>query len=160
MHYKSMNEVESLVCAFEEQTTSLEEWDHQMHLAVCCWYVMKTPEKAEPLMRNGLKALNKNLQSTNRTLGVIATPSNEYHETLTLFWIAKVRSLVEVCSGPDIVVLNAVIRGLADPSLVYFHYSHENIDSSEARASWREPDLHRLPVEGTEQWEWPERRAS
>ena len=152
MHYKSMQEVESLVCAFEEQATSLEKWDHQMHLAICCWYVMKTPGAAEESMRDGIQALN-------RKLGVMTTPSSGYHETLTLFWIAKVRSLVEVCSGPEIAVLNAVVGGLADRSLVYFHYSRELISSNDARRTWREPDLQRLPAEGMGLWELPQRRA-
>lgn len=152
MHYKSMQEVESLVCAFEEQVTSLEEWDHQMHLAVCCWYVMKSPGFAEEQMRDGIKALNRKLR-------VMTTPNSGYHETLTLFWVAKVRSLVEVCTGPDVAVLNAVVSGLADKNLVYFHYSPERIASEEARTAWREPDLQRLPAEGLGQWEMPERRA-
>lgn len=150
MHYKSMQEVESLVTAFEEQTTALEAWTHEAHLAVCCWYVMFSAENAEGQMRSGIRALN-------RSLGIMSTPTSGYHETLTLFWIAKVRSLVEVCAGPELAVLNAVVGGLADQDLVYFHYSREQIASADARLAWREPDLHRLPAEGIDAWEWPQR---
>ncbi len=148
-----MQEVESLVNAFETRTISPSEWDHQMHLAVCCWYVMNGFDDVEHRMREGIRSLN-------REHGVIETASSGYHETLTLFWIAKVRSLVEVCCGPAIVVVGAVVGGLADPTLVYFHYSRERIASSEARKTWCAPDLHRLPAEGSEMWLSPWQLAS
>ena len=139
MHYKTMAEVASLVRAFEQRTLSLEDWDHEAHLTICCWYAMRDPANAEDAVRDGIMRLN-------RTHGVISTPTSGYHETLTLFWITKVRALLEVCSGAEIAVINAVVRGLADKTLVLFHYSEERIMSSEARQHWISPDLHRMPT--------------
>jgi len=138
MHDKTMKEVAALVSDFEQQTLPLLEWNHRTHLTVCCWYVMKKPAQAEELMRVGL-------QRFNRAHGILTTPKSGYHESLTRFWIAKVRGLVEVCTGTDIAVMSAVVQGLADKNLVLFHYSEERINSAEARRTWCEPDLRALP---------------
>ena len=145
-----MEEVATLVRNFEEQRLALEDWDHISHLVVCCWLVMRDPNNAEERLRNGIVRLN-------RSLGVISTATSGYHETLTLFWLAKVRCLVDVCSGTDIAVLRAVVEGLADKNLVYFHYSPECIANEEARQRWVEPDLCHLPVDDVTLWHMPER---
>lgn len=152
MHYEEMEEVMELVRGFEEQRLPLEAWNHVARLAVSCWYAMKDPDNAEARMRDGIQRLNG-------ALDVIATPTSGYHETLTVFWMAKVRALVEVCEGTDIAVLNAVVGGLADKDLVLFHYSSECITSAEARLHWVEPDLVRLPMDDAATWEAPRRVA-
>ncbi len=139
MHYKSMEEVKALRIKFERGTLSLEDWSHRAYLALCCWYLTHHPRRAEGLLREGI-------QSLHRANGVISTARCGYHETLTLFWIAKVRGLLDVCEGKDLAVLNAVVGGLENEDLVLFHFSHERITSSEARLQWCEPDLHPLPT--------------
>lgn len=146
MLYNDIEDVKRLVREFEGRRIALEEWTHAAHLAVCCWYVMTKPHDAERLMRTGLQRLN-------RSLDIITTPTNGYHETLTRFWIAKVRSLVNVCEGTNLAVLNAVLEGLADVELVYFHYSRARISSVEARSEWVEPDLVALPADEEADWE-------
>ena len=138
MHYRSMKEIEALQRKFERGTVTLEEWTHSAHLAICCWYLMKKPRNAARLLREGIVSLN-------RANGVISTATSGYHETLTLFWIAKVQGLLDVCEGDDLAVLNAVVGGLANKKLVLFHFSRERIMSSEARNGWCEPDLRPLP---------------
>jgi hypothetical protein len=110
---------------------------------------MNHPRRAEQLIRDGIKSLN-------RANGVISTPTSGYHETLTLFWIAKVRSLLDVCAGDDLAVVNAVVNGLANKKLVLFHFSRERIMSMEARESWCEPDIHPLPKVEAKRWKWPQ----
>lgn len=138
MHYRTMDEVAGLVEGFKAQTLLQSEWDHAAHLTVCCWYLMRHPERSESLLRAGIRRYN-------RTLGILTTSTSGYHETLTLFWITKVRALLEVCEGPDLAVINAVVHALADKELVLFHYSAEQIMSKEARRQWCEPDLRPLP---------------
>jgi hypothetical protein len=150
MYYQSIEEAQALLTKFERGTMPLEEWDHSAHLAVCCLLLMNHPAQAEQLICDGIKSLN-------RANGVISTPTSGYHETLSLFWIAKVRSLLDVCAGDDLSVLNAVVGGLASKSLVLFHFSRERIMSMEARQSWCEPDLHPLPEVETSRWTWPQR---
>lgn len=150
MYYQSIEEVQVLLTKFERGTLALEQWDHRAHLALCCLYLMNHPRRAEQLIRDGIKSLN-------RANGVISTPTSGYHETLTLFWIAKVRSLLDVCAGDDLAVVNAVVNGLANKKLVLFHFSRERIMSMEARESWCEPDLQPLPQVEAKRWKWPQR---
>ena len=144
-----MKEIETLQIKFERGTVSLEEWTHSAHLAICCWYHMRNPRNAERLLRSGIMSLN-------RANGVIATATSGYHETLTLFWIAKVQGLLDVCEGDELAVLNAVVGGLANKELVLFHFSRERIMSSEARHNWCEPDLRPLPASNESRWAWHE----
>lgn len=138
MHYQSIKETEALLRKFECGSLALEEWTHSAHLAVCCLYLMRKPRDATRLLREGIVSLN-------RANGVISTATSGYHETLTLFWIAKVQGLLDVCVGDELSVLNAVVGGLANKQLVLFHFSRERIMSSEARERWCEPDLRPLP---------------
>jgi hypothetical protein len=153
MHYKSMEEVHDLRVKFERGTLALDDWSHSAHLALCTWYLMKHPRRAVQIMRDGIRSLN-------RANGVLTTATSGYHETLTLFWIAKVRGLLDVCSGEDLAVLNAVVDGLANKKLVLFHFSRERIMSSEARAEWCEPDLRPVPMAQPSRWSWPSRLAT
>ena len=136
MDHKTIEEVKRLVRDFERQTLPLTAWNHRTQLTICCWYALNG-ERAEYLMRQGIQRFLKK----HGTL----TTTRRYHETLTVFWVAKVQALVEVCSGTDLAVINAVIRGLADKDLVLFHYTRERIMSKTARRNWCEPDLRRLP---------------
>lgn len=145
MHYETIIEIEALQRKFERGTLALEDWSHSAHLALCCWYLMRQPRSAESLLREGI-------QNLNRANGVISTATSGYHETLTLFWIAKVRGLLDVCQGEDLAVLNAVVSGLANKELVLFHFSRERIMSSEARQRWCEPDLRPLPQVQSAGW--------
>ncbi len=150
MYYQSIEEVQAMRTKFERGTLALEEWDHRAHLALTCLFLMNHPRRAEGLLRDGIKSLN-------RANGVPSTPTSGYHETLTLFWIAKVRALLDVCAGDDLAVLNAVVNGLANKKLVFFHFSRERILSKQARESWCEPDVHPLPEVEARRWKWPRR---
>lgn len=149
MYYQSMKEVEALRIAFEQGTLPLEEWNHSAHLALCCWYLLKEPRRAERLLREGIR-------NFNRKKGVLMSRTSGYHETLTLFWIAKVRCLLDVCTGDEIAVVNAVVAGLDNKNLVLFHYSREHIMSAEARRHWCEPDLRPVPMTDAKRWQWPQ----
>ena len=149
MHYKSMDEVQALRVKFERGTLALEDWTHKAHLALCCLYLMNHPRRATRMLRDGI-------QSLNRANGVLNTATSGYHETLTLFWIAKVRGLLDVCAGDELAVLNAVVNGLANKELVLFHFSRERIMSPEARHSWCAPDLRPLPEVASTRWQWPQ----
>ena len=45
-------EIESLVRAFERAEIAREDWDHQSHITVACWYLLCSPfEEADEKMR-------------------------------------------------------------------------------------------------------------
>jgi hypothetical protein len=69
-----------------------------------------------------------------------------YHETITAFWLRRVRAFVR-CAGAGRharELANELIKECGDSSLLFDYYSRELIDSKEARAGWVEPDLKAL----------------
>ncbi len=150
MHYKTMEEVKALQLKFERRSLALEDWSHSARLTLCTWYLMRQPRQAARLLREGIRSMY-------RAGGVVSTPKSGYHETLTLFWIAKVRALLEVCEGDELLVINAIVSGLASEDLVLHHYSAERLMSAEARTRWREADLRPLPLASAVTWQGPQR---
>ena len=90
-------------------------------------------------MRRGIKRYNA-------AHGVAATPAGGYHETLTLFWLRRVRAFLEGGRNEarSLVSLANELAASADKSLPLEHYTRERLFSPEARAAWVEPDLKPL----------------
>ena len=67
----------------------------------------------------------------------------KYHETVTLFWVRRVRAF----AGPPGAgralawLANELARECGDSRLVYDYYSKSLLDTEEARTGWVEPDL-------------------
>jgi hypothetical protein len=69
-----------------------------------------------------------------------------YHETITVFWLKRVRSYVgRVGSGLKLAEMtNALAAECGSSRLIFDYYSKELIDSDAARREWVEPDLRPL----------------
>ena len=136
--YRSEEEVEEVVRRFEDCTLSPDEFNHRPHLTVALTYLLKFPEE---------EALARMRRSILRFIARHEIPPGVYHETLTLFWVRRVRSFVERerAGGRTLVGLaNALAEECGDSRLVYQYFSKELIDSDGARAGWVEPDLKPL----------------
>ena len=71
---------------------------------------------------------------------------NLYHETITAFWLKRVRAYV-ARAGDDLSLAemtNALAAECGSSRLVFDYYSKELIDSDTARREWVEPDLKPL----------------
>ena len=133
--YISANEIEAVVRGFESCTTDKDEFTHRDHLAVAVWYMRFDQARAVDLMRASL----------HRFLDHYGCREN-YHETLTLFWIQLVqRALEEMTPGSSLLqATNAVVTRLGDSRLAFEYYSKELVGSEAAKKGWVEPDLKSL----------------
>jgi hypothetical protein len=130
-------ELESLVYQFENCTLPREAWTHRAHLSVALWYLFHFPRnEATARIRGGI-------QRYNHSLGITAG----YHETVTLFWIDVLCSLLQKSPAKsnleDLVEESIIKFGVSDYLLR--HFSRERLFSDQARKEWVEPDL--IPLE-------------
>ena len=135
--YRSEEEVEEVVKRFEGCLLSPDEFNHRPHLMVALAYLIKFPEE---------EALARMRRSILRFIKHHEIPPDVYHETMTVFWVRRVRSFVERAgAGRTLVEMaNGLAKECGDPRLVYEYFSKGLIDSGEARARWVEPDLKPL----------------
>lgn len=135
--YQSLDEIEEVVRRFEACTFGAGEFHHRQHLTVVLWYLWKFPmAEAARKMREGLY----------KFLSHHGHGRQKYHETITIFWLKKVRALVEHAEEglSPVEVANEVMKACGDAQLVFAYYSRELIDSNAAREEWTEPDLQAL----------------
>lgn len=138
--FRTAEEIFSLLRRFDDCTLPRAEWTHGAHLTVALWYFLEFdwPEAAERVRRG--------IRRYNAAHGVRTTPTGGYHETLTLFWLRVVRSFLEDGrnEGRSLVSLANELVVKADSGLPLRHYTRARLFSTEARASWVEPDLKPL----------------
>ena len=77
-----------LLARFETRELTLTEWDHAAHLTVAHHYLTSLSEPSLVLLR-----LREGIQRLNLSHGIYTTPEGGYHETITRFWICKVKFL-------------------------------------------------------------------
>lgn len=129
----------SLLRAFEARAIARPDWTHRAHVRVGACYALGLPlEDATDAMRRGIRALN----AAN---GVEDTPTNGYHETVTVAWVRLLAHAVAVHRPADSVELLDRAPELLDRALLLRHYSRSRLDSPEARAAFALPDLSVLP---------------
>ncbi|HEV7377833.1 MAG TPA: hypothetical protein VGN95_24165 [Pyrinomonadaceae bacterium] len=138
--YRTRGEIEHLISAFESCTLPRERWNHQAHLTVGLWYLVRY-ERGE-----ATKLIRRNIQKYNRAHGIVTTKNSGYHETITLFFIRVVSKYLSGTSTNNSIVelLNGLIDSYGDKNLPLTYYSKERLMSCEARARWLEPDLKPL----------------
>jgi hypothetical protein len=138
--FRTTAEILALVRDFEDCTLPRERWTHAAHLTVALWNLLQYdwPEAAARV-RLGIKRYNA-------AHGIVATPTGGYHETLTLFWLRRVRAFLEEGRNEarPLVALANELAATADRDLPLAHYTRERLFSPEARAGWVEPDLKPL----------------
>ncbi len=134
--YSNPSQVKDVVRRFESCDYSAGDFHHQQHITVAMCYLMEVSEQdALDRLRSGLKQF---LQYHQRT--------GAYHETVTVYWIKRVRDFLE-CS--DITrsleeLANELTEECSDPRQINAHFSEKLLSSDEARQGWVEPDL--LPL--------------
>ena len=138
MGHWTKEKIESLIEAFENKSLSYEDWTHEAHLVVACFYLFNYSEwEALIFLRSGIITLN-------RAQGVENSPRSGYHETLTCFWVKLIsfymkkykagKKLEEVC----LLFLNSPF---ANTHIALEFYSKDHLFTIQARASWVEPDI-------------------
>lgn len=133
-----MSDVE-LTRALERGEIANEGFHHASHLHVAWVYLAESSsvQQAADKMRNTLR----------RFAAALGKPQ-KYHETITLFWVHFLARAKTVSRGQrleDIVYANPQ---LLEKNFPLAYYSAERLFSDEARASWVEPDLKPLSIDG------------
>lgn len=138
--YRSPSEIDSLIHAFQECSLPRSQWTHEAHLTVALWYLFYDSEpEAIKAIRNGIKRYNS-------AHGIESTKDSGYHETLTLFWMQKIRWYLtqEKRNRSMVILANGLIAKYADRTLPFRYYTRDRLMSSEARIGWVEPDKRLL----------------
>ncbi|HEX8723609.1 MAG TPA: hypothetical protein VF736_23535 [Pyrinomonadaceae bacterium] len=135
--YRGDEEVEGVVRAFESCALPPAEFNHREHLAVALCYLLRLSDG---------EALSRLRAGLGRYVGAHGISPSLYHETITVFWLRRVRAFIgRPGLGRD---LAAMVNDLAEECggsrLVYDYYSKELLDSDAARRGWVEPDLKPL----------------
>jgi len=145
--YKSNDEIEALVNAFEDASIARGVWKHAEHLVVALYYVDKFDfDTASKKMRDGL------LHLLMEGFKVDLTKEMPYHETLTVFWMRTVSEFA--CENTDLSLTdkaNGLIERF-DKDYPLRFYTRDRLFSDEARARFIDPDLADLSAQpGSEQ---------
>jgi len=135
--YRTDKEVLEVVRRFESCELPPADFNHREHLLVALCYLLRADDAA------ALARIRTNIGRYAAAHGV--NPSL-YHETITVFWLRRVRAYVGR-SGADLnlaEMTNALAAECGSSRLVFDYYSKELIDSEGARRGWVEPDLRPL----------------
>lgn len=134
--YTTSKEVKEVVQKFETCDFGPGDFHHSHHLTVAMCYLLESTEaEASARMRKGLLTFLKKHASPDA-----------YHETITLFWIKRVRQLLDRAdrSRSLVELANSIIAECSKARFIDLHFSTELLASAEARRNWVEPDLKPL----------------
>jgi hypothetical protein len=137
--YRTQEEIETLVRAFEEGSLSPAAFNHHAHMTVALWYLMRLPYPDAVA----------HLRAQIRKFAARHHQSQLYNETITLFWMKLLRHLLDRAE-PVTPVADTVYQILAawgSMLFVFKHYSKELVFSEKAKQAWVEPDLRPLGFE-------------
>lgn len=136
--YVSAGEIEALVRAFEDCTLAPSRFHHREHLIVAFWYLNQTQtiESASTRLR----------ASILRFLAHHAENLQIYNETITLFWLRRVRAFLERqdAARSPFESVREMFASCGASNAIYSYYSKEILATDEARTGWVEPDLRAL----------------
>jgi hypothetical protein len=133
--YQSDEEVDEVVRRFESCELSPSKFGHREHLIVALCYLLRmTDAEALERMRAGLGRYVR-AHNINPTL---------YHETLTVFWLKRVRAFITGAGCMKAEIANRLTVECGDSRLIFNYYSKELIDSDRAKRECAEPDLKPL----------------
>ncbi|HEX8548649.1 MAG TPA: hypothetical protein VF691_16925 [Cytophagaceae bacterium] len=140
--YNNVVQIENLIEQFSTHVLPEDKWTHQAHLTVAFWYLFNfTIDEATCYLRSGIITYN-------RARGKRSTPTEGYHETITLFWIKVIDNYLK--TFPSKLLLescNAFLNSkFSERNYILSFYSKDILATSNARAFWIEPNLQNLEV--------------
>jgi hypothetical protein len=114
----------------------LTEFHHRDHLRLTWLTVTRWGGDAAPnMIRDGIQGFARHHGQ-----------SAKYHDTITRFWVALIRHMVEQrSSGDSFDSFLAAFPMLLDKSLPLRHWTRDTLFSDAARAGWVPPDVAPMP---------------
>ncbi|HEU4603832.1 MAG TPA: hypothetical protein VFS24_17785 [Steroidobacteraceae bacterium] len=139
-YFESVSDIVRIGEAVASRTLPKSDWTHAAHFAAAFWLL------SEP-GRDAFREMPALIRAYNEATGVANTESSGYHETITLASLRAARAWLDRRSeAPLYACLNDLLTsqfGRSDWLLEY--WSRPLLFSAQARRSWVEPDLKRLP---------------
>jgi hypothetical protein len=111
------------------------EWNHAAHLAVAAVTVFH---------RGDVREVRERILAYNATQGIVSTPQYGYHETVTGFWVERIRELLQGLGrgATEWDAARAVVAAFAHRGRLFdSYYSYDIVASREARAEYHPPDI-------------------
>ncbi|USN98620.1 MAG: hypothetical protein H6810_10675 [Phycisphaeraceae bacterium] len=126
--------------AFETHNIPKDQWRHREHLRVAYLLLTRYPfDEALDHFRAGVKAINI-------LHGLEDTPTQGYHETMTVAWLRLVAAMIrEYGKAKSSDAFCSDHPELGQKFILRLFYSRRRIMSAEAKAGFVEPDLTALP---------------
>ena len=124
---------DALYVAFVETSLPFSEWTHIAHLRVAYVHLDRFS------FNEALCRMRKRIKAYNRAHNVPTTPTDGYHETITVAYMSSDPHL-------DSLGFLACHSVLAGRRLLERHYSRELLFSASARKSFVAPDRRPLPA--------------
>ena len=134
-----MTDVE-LTRALERGEIANDDFHHVSHLHVAWVYLAESSSVQQ--------AANK-MRDTLRRFAATAGKPQEYHETITLFWVHLLSRARAANGGERLEEIVLSNPQLLEKNFPLAYYSAERLFSDEARTSWVEPDLKPLSIDAT-----------
>lgn len=113
-------------------------WTHEAHLAATLWLIRERPDIALERELPGIIA------GYNVAVGGVNSDSAGYHETITQFYIRRLRAHAAAADAGEplaALVNRALLSPLGARDYPLRYYSRALLFSAEARRRWVEPDL-------------------
>jgi len=135
--YQTDEEVLEVVRRFESCELPTADFNHREHLLVALWHLTRAGDA---------DALTRIRAQIGRYAAAHGVNPSLYHETVTVFWLKRVRAYLERApAGLGLAgMVNALAAECGRSRLIFDYYSKELIDTETARREWVEPDLKPL----------------
>jgi hypothetical protein len=119
---------------FHDGTLPRTEWNHAAHLAVAA---------ATVHAGGGVDEVRRRILAYNNTQGIPSTPTSGYHETITRFWVDRLRELLAGLGrgAADWDAARAAVAAFAHRGRLFDHYYTFDVAADlHARAVYVAPD--------------------
>jgi hypothetical protein len=135
--YRSDGEVTNVVRRFESCDCGPTEFKHREHLTVALCYLLRLSDA---------DALERMRRSLYRFIEAHDIAPTLYHETLTIFWLKRVRAFIERPAEEITLaeLANSLVEECGDSRFVYEYFSKALVESDAAKKGWVKPDLKPL----------------
>jgi len=130
--------------AFEACTVTPLQFNHEAHVRLAYVYLVESG------VESGVQRMRETLLHVLERNGI---PRSKFHETITRAWVLAVRHFMDRSTSTSSADFIAKNQELLDSKIMLTHYSASVLFSSDARASFVEPDLDPLPQQS--KWRGP-----
>jgi hypothetical protein len=122
--------------AFEAYAVTPSQFNHEAHVRLAYVYL------AEYDVESAVQRMREALLSFLENNGI---PRSKFHETITRAWVLAVRHFMNRSASTSSADFIAKNQEVLDSKIMLTHYSASVLFSTDARASFVEPDLDPIP---------------